>query len=154
MKSGVFPGSDGASIILATGAQVTRFQAGDHVCTTLNQAHLSGSLTAQTLQTSPRGSLNGTFRQYGVFHRDGLVGMPKLLSFREAATLPCAAVTARNASYRLNGRALTAGDTVLTLGTGGVSLFAVQFAVAAGALVISTTSMRKGHEVERSGCKT
>jgi NADPH:quinone reductase-like Zn-dependent oxidoreductase len=72
--------------------------------------------------------------------------MPSTLSFREACTLPCAAVTAWNALYGLPGRALKPGDTVLTLGSGGVSLFAIQFAAAAGATVISTTSSAKKGE--------
>lgn len=140
MKSGVIPGSDCAGVILAVGEQVTRFTEGDRVCTTLNQGHLAGSLTPQAAQTSLGGSLDGTFRQYGVFGENGLVLVPSTLSFREASTLSCAAVTAWNILYGLSANALKPGDTVLTLGTGGVSLFAIQFAVAAGACVISTTS--------------
>ena len=140
MKSGVVPGSDCAGVIVATGELVTRFAKGGKVCTTLNQGHLAGSLTPQAAQTSLGGSLDGTFRQYGVFNENGLVLMPTTLSFREASTLPCAGVTAWNIFYGLTGKVLRPGNSVLTLGTGGVSLFAIQLAVAAGARVISTTS--------------
>jgi NADPH:quinone reductase-like Zn-dependent oxidoreductase len=140
MKSGVVPGSDGAGTVIAIGRCVTRFKKGDNVCTTLNQGHIGGSLTPVTFQTSLGGSLDGTLRQYGVFPESGLVLMPETLTFREASTLPCAAVTAWNILYGLPGKSLKPGDTVLTLGTGGVSLFAVQLAIAAGAMVISTTS--------------
>lgn len=152
MESGVVPGSDGAGTVIAVGKRVTRFAQGDNVCTILNQGHLSGSVTPQILQTSLGGSLDGTLRQYGVFEESGLVRMPSTLDFREASTLPCAAVTAWNALYGLNGRPLKAGDTVLTLGTGGVSLFAVQFAVVAGATVIATTSSKeKGERLRKLG---
>lgn len=140
MQQGVVPGSDGAGTITAIGSRVSRFKKGDRVCTILNQGHLAGSLTPATMETSLGGSLDGTFREYGIFEESGLVSMPPSLSFREASTLPCAGVTAWNALYGLPGRPLRAGDTVLTLGTGGVSIFAIQFAVAAGATVISTTS--------------
>jgi NADPH:quinone reductase-like Zn-dependent oxidoreductase len=154
MQSGVVPGSDGAGTVVAVGKRVTRFTQGDSVCTTLNQGHLSGSVTPAILQTSLGGSLDGTLRQYGVFEEAGLVRMPATLDFREASALPCAAVTAWNALYGLRGRALKAGDVVLTLGTGGVSLFAVQFAVAAGATVIATTSSKeKGERLKRLGAR-
>ena len=92
------------------------------------------------------------FRTSGIFHEDGLVHMPKTLSFREAAALPCAGVTAWNMLFGLAGRTLKPGNTVLTLGTGGVSLFAVQFAIAAGATVISTTSSKeKGEKLRQLG---
>lgn len=140
MKHGVVPGSDGAGTVIEVGSRVSRFKPGDKVCTTVQQAHISGSLTPHMMQTGLGGSLDGTLRQRGIFEESGLVHIPPNLSFREASTLPCAAVTAWNALYGLTGRPLKAGDTVLTLGTGGVSLFVLQFAVAAGATVISTTS--------------
>ncbi|KAK4542603.1 hypothetical protein LTR36_006651 [Oleoguttula mirabilis] len=140
MATGVIPGSDGAGTVIATGNCVTRFKVGDRICTILNQGHLGGSLTPQTFQTGLGASIDGTLREYGVFQESGMVHMPKNLSFREASTLPCAGVTAWNALYGLQGRPVRPGDYVLTLGTGGVSIFALQFAVAAGATVISTTS--------------
>ena len=152
MQQGVVPGSDGAGRVTATGSRVSRFKIGDRVCTTLNQGHISGSLTPSVAQTSLGGSLDGTLQQYGGFSEEGLVSMPSSLSFREASTLPCAGVTAWNALYGLAGRSLRPGDTVLTLGTGGVSLFAVQFAAAAGATIISTTSSAaKGAKLKELG---
>ncbi len=82
--------------------------------------------------------LDGGLREYGIFREEGLVRIPNNLSFREGSTLPCAALTAWNVLY--GGEPLRPGDTVLTLGTGGVSLFGVQFARVGGAEVISTTS--------------
>jgi NADPH:quinone reductase-like Zn-dependent oxidoreductase len=81
-----------------------------------------------------------------VFPESGLVACPSNLGFEEAATLPCAAATAWNALYGLESRSLKPGDWVLTQGTGGVSLFGVQFAVAAGARVIATTSSKEKAE--------
>ena len=77
-------------------------------------------------------------REYGVFHEKGLVRIPEHLSFNEAATLPCAAVTACHALAEFGG--VKSGDTVLTLGTGGVSTFAIQLAKLHGARAIATSS--------------
>lgn len=84
--------------------------------------------------------MDGTLREYASFDEQGLVQMPTNLNFLEASTLSCAALTAWNALYGLETRALKPGQTVLTQGTGGVSIFALQFAKAAGARVIATTS--------------
>jgi NADPH:quinone reductase-like Zn-dependent oxidoreductase len=102
--------------------------------------HLDGPFTPQKSQISLGGSIDGTLRSAGIFSESGIVHMPKTLTFREASTLSCAALTAWNALMGLPGRPLRRGDYVLTLGSGGVSLFALQFAVASGATVISTTS--------------
>lgn len=137
MKANVIPGSDGAGTVIDTGSEVTRFRIGDSVAAVF--ANYDGRLTEEILRDSNIGAkLDGTFRQYGAFHEGGLVAMPSSLDFQEASTLTCAAVTAWNALNGLN--ALKPGDTVLTQGTGGVSTFAIQFAKAAGATVISTTS--------------
>lgn len=134
------PCSDASGTILSTGPRVTRFKQGDKICTLFNQAHLAGALTPETVSTGLGGALHGTLRKHGVFEEKGLVPMPKGLSVEEASTLSCAAVTAWNALYGLKSNALKPGDVVVTQGTGGVSLFAVQFASAAGATIISTTS--------------
>jgi NADPH:quinone reductase-like Zn-dependent oxidoreductase len=84
------------------------------------------------------GPVDGVLREDGVFNEQGLVLIPDSLSYREAATLPCAALTAWNALY--GARPLKPGDTFLVQGTGGVILFALQFALAGGAEVIATTS--------------
>jgi NADPH:quinone reductase-like Zn-dependent oxidoreductase len=84
--------------------------------------------------------IDGPLRQYVVFDENAWVPAPKSLSLVQATTLPCAAVTAWNALHGLSDYSVTTGDVVLIQGTGGVSLFAVQFALAAGATVIATTS--------------
>ena len=126
VADGVIPGSDGAGLVVAVGEQVTRFQAGDKVVTLFNQGHLGGSLDRKTIQTGLGGVIHGTLREYGSFNENGLVAMPEGLSFIEAATLSCAGLTAWNALYGLETKALKAGDWVLTQGTGGVSIFALQ----------------------------
>ncbi|ERF70701.1 hypothetical protein EPUS_02567 [Endocarpon pusillum Z07020] len=136
----VVPCSDASGKILATGRRVNRFKKGDEVTTLFNQGHIAGPLTPRAVGTGLGGALPGTLRKYGVFEEDGLVAKPQTLSAEEASTLSCAAVTAWNALYGLQSKALKPGDVVLTQGTGGVSLFAVQFAAAAGATVIATTS--------------
>ncbi|KAH8722385.1 hypothetical protein GQ44DRAFT_360900 [Phaeosphaeriaceae sp. PMI808] len=140
VKDLVVPGSDGAGTVESVGKRVTRFKPGDKVVTLFNQAHISGSLTPQSILTGLGGVLDGTLRAHAVFAESGLVPMPTNLSFTEASTLSCAALTAWNALYGLSSRALKPGQTVLIQGTGGVSIFALQFAKAAGARVIATTS--------------
>lgn len=120
------PGSDGAGEVIAIGSGVTRFKPGDKVVTLFNQGHLGGSLTIGTSATGLGGVIDGTLRDYGVFDQQGLVEMPNNLSFQEASTLSCAALTAWNSLFGLESRALKAGQTVLTQGTGGVSMFAAQ----------------------------
>ncbi|KAH6954149.1 hypothetical protein DER45DRAFT_309010 [Fusarium avenaceum] len=134
----VVPGSDGAGEVVAVGSKVTRFQKGSKVVTLFMQAHYGGPLTPMVLGTGLGGTIDGTFQQYGVFNENGLVNMPKNLSYLEAGTLSCSALTAWNALYGL--RAVLPGDWVLTQGTGGVSISGLQFAKAAGARVIATTS--------------
>ncbi|OIW24772.1 zinc-binding dehydrogenase [Coniochaeta ligniaria NRRL 30616] len=140
VKDGVVPGSDGAGTVLSTGKHVTRFQPGDKVVTMLLPKNIGGPATEKAMTTSLGANIDGTLRTVGVFDEQGLVAMPKGLSFVEAATLSCAGVTAWNALFGLPGRPLMAGQWVLTQGTGGVSTFAVQFAKAVGARVIATTS--------------
>lgn len=103
---------------------MTRFKVGDRVATLFNQGHLAGDLDFQSIHTGLGGSVDGTFREYGVFSQQGLVSVPSNLNWLEASTLSCAALTAWNALYGL--KQLVAGDYVLTEGTGGVSIFAVQ----------------------------
>ena len=91
-----------------------------------NQGHQAGSLDAASFKTGLGGFVDGTLREYGAFDEMGLVAMPANLNWQEASTLPCAGLTAWNALYGLESRALKPGDVVLTQGTGGVSLFAIQ----------------------------
>lgn len=146
-KDGVVPGSDGAGTVVSVGKKVVRFKEGDKVLTLFNQQHLGGSLNTKTITSGVGGVIDGTLRQYGSYNENGLVSMPESLSFEEGATLPCAGVTAWNALTGIKSQALKSGDTVLTQGTGGVSIFAVQFAKAAGAKVIATTSSSEKAEV-------
>lgn len=133
------PLSDGAGEVVAVGGEVTRWKAGDRVCPIFAQGWLEGPPTAQKNRTAlgGGGDFDGVLREYGAFDEQALVRIPEHLSYEEAATLPCAAVTAWRAL--VNSGNLKAGDTVLTLGTGGVSIFALQFAAMHGARVIATS---------------
>ncbi|KAI9761067.1 MAG: hypothetical protein M1835_008227 [Candelina submexicana] len=146
-KEYVVPCSDGAGTVEATGACVTRFKTGDKVVTLLTQGHLAGSLTPAAISTGLGRALYGTLRQHGVFDESGLVAMPSNLDWQEASTLSCAALTAWSALYKFDSQSLRPGQTVLTQGTGDVSLFVLQFAKAAGATVISTTSSNEKEEL-------
>ncbi|KAK8160966.1 hypothetical protein IWX90DRAFT_438952 [Phyllosticta citrichinensis] len=141
-RTGVVPASDGAGEVVAVGPRVDRFKVGDKVATLFNQQHMAGSLDNRSVQSGLGGVIDGALRQYGAFDQEGLVLIPQNLSYLEAATLPCAALTAWNALYGVETKQLKTGDWVVTQGTGGVSMFAVQFAKAAGARVIATTSSK------------
>jgi NADPH:quinone reductase-like Zn-dependent oxidoreductase len=133
------PFSDGSGEVVAAGVDVKKWKVGDRVCPIFTQTWLDGSLSIEKRRTTlGAGDFDGVLREYGAFDGNGLVEVPKHLSFEEAATLPCAAVTAWNALV-ISGK-LKAGDTVLVLGTGGVSIFALQFAKMHGARVIVTSS--------------
>ncbi|KAJ4129468.1 hypothetical protein NW765_016341 [Fusarium oxysporum] len=142
LKNNLIPVADGAGVVVAIGPHVDRFRVGDRVAGVFHQDHIAGPFDITYLRSSLGGALDGTLREYGAFPEQGLVRIPKNLSLTEAASLPCAAVTAWAALFPDEGRVLRPGDTVLTEGTGGVSTFAVMviFAKAAGAKVIATTS--------------
>jgi len=135
----IVPCSDGAGTIEAIGSGVTRFKKGDNVITLFNQGHIVDPLTPEIIAKGVGGMIDGTLTQYGKFDEEGLVPMPQSLNFQEASTLTCAAVTAWNCLFGVDEKRVRPGDTVLTQGTGGVSLFGVQFAKAVGAKVIATT---------------
>ncbi|POR37005.1 Zinc-type alcohol dehydrogenase-like protein [Tolypocladium paradoxum] len=135
----VVPGSDGAGTVIAIGQHVTRFKPGDKVVTLFNQEHIGGPVNAEASRSGLGGAIHGTLRSVGAFNEQGLVRMPENLTPVEAATLPCAGLTAWNALFGLADNQVVAGQWVLTQGTGGVSIFALQFAKAAGAKVIATT---------------
>jgi NADPH:quinone reductase-like Zn-dependent oxidoreductase len=131
------PLSDCAGEIAAVGDGVTSVARGDRVAATFFQTPPNGPPFApQAALASP---LDGVLAEYIVLHEDGIVPIPAALSFEEGACLPCAGVTAWHALMAA-GRAVEPGQTVLVLGSGGVSMFALQFAVAAGARVIATSS--------------
>jgi NADPH:quinone reductase-like Zn-dependent oxidoreductase len=133
----VIPLSDGAGEVAAIGPGVTRFKPGDRVAGAFFQGWISGPMTERHPALGV--PLDGMLAEWRVLHEDGVVAMPPSLSFEEAATLPCAGVTAWNA-LMASGKPVKSGDTVLCLGTGGVSMFGLQFARAAGARVIVTSS--------------
>ena len=130
--------SDGAGEIVAVGEGVTKWKTGDRVMPCFFQDWPAGGMTRDIMKTALGGALPGVLSELAIARQDALVRVPQHLSFEEAATLPCAAVTAWNA---LVGHGhIKSGETVLTLGTGGVSLFALQFAKLHGARVIITSS--------------
>ncbi|ROW15607.1 hypothetical protein VPNG_02201 [Cytospora leucostoma] len=139
--------SDGAGEVLEVGSRVTRFQPGDKVLTLFNQGHQFGPVDLHAAGTGLGGVLDGTLRQYGVFNENGLSHAPKNLNALESATLVCAGLTAWNALYGL--KPLQPGQWVLVQGTGGVSTFGLQFAKAAGARVIATSSSAEKCETLR-----
>ena len=136
--AGVIPCSDGAGEVTAVGKDVTRVRPGDRVAGMFMQRWQAGSVTPETARSALGGEMDGMLAERVVLHEDGLVHLPAHLSFEEGAALPCAAVTAWNGLFAAGG--LKAGDTVLLQGTGGVSVFGLQFAKAAGARVIITSS--------------
>lgn len=140
MKTPVIAGSDSAGKVLAVGSKVTDFALGDRVCTLFNELHQTNPITPEAVASGLGGAVDGTLRKYAVFPDHGLVQAPRSLDAIEASTLTCAPLTAWNALYGIQSKAVKAGDWVLTQGTGGVSLAAIQFAVAAGATVVATTS--------------
>ncbi len=139
MKLPAIPFSDGSGEVVAIGDGVSKWKVGDRVCSTVIAGWHDGEPSAEKSKTAiGAGGAPGILREYVAFHEDSVVSVPAHLSFEEAATLPCAAVTAWNALV-VSGK-IKAGDTVLTLGTGGVSIFALQIAKHFGARVISTSS--------------
>ena len=132
------PLCDGAGEVAAVGAGVGRVAVGDLVCPTYSRTWLHGTYRPDSSRGAHGGPLDGTAQELMLIPADAVVKAPRHLSAAEAATLPCAAVTAWNALVEQGG--LRAGQTVLLQGTGGVSLFALQFAKLHGALVILTSS--------------
>ncbi|WP_216823361.1 zinc-dependent alcohol dehydrogenase family protein [Niastella vici] len=137
VKPDVIAVSDGAGEVVATGDGVTRARPGDRVAVNMFPLWLDGPF-GWDYAPQIGGSLDGLLTEYAVVHEDAIVPIPDHLTYEEAATLPCAALTAWNALT--GGKPLRAGETVLTLGSGSVSLFALQFAKLFGARVIATTS--------------
>jgi NADPH:quinone reductase-like Zn-dependent oxidoreductase len=129
---------DGVGIVESVGESVSRVRIGDRVCPVMLQTWVSGEPDAERLSLSLGCELDGTMAEYMVVSEQGVAQVPAHLSDIEAATLPCAAVTAWRALVT-EGR-VKAGDKVLVQGTGGVSLFALQFARMLGAHVIVTSS--------------
>jgi len=132
------PLSDGAGEIAAVGPGVAGLKVGDRVAACFMQNWTSGEISDGAARSALGGALPGVASEYVTLEEHGVVSLPAHLTFEEAATLPCAALTAWNALVA-QGR-VKAGDVVLIQGTGGVSLFALQFARMHGARVIATSS--------------
>jgi len=138
VQPGVVPLSDGAGEVVEVGDGVTRFKTGDRVMPIFNRHWTAGKRPTEMSKVLGLGAeTDGTLRDYMVVNEEAATLIPPHLSFEEAASLPCAAVTAWCAL--VGQQPLYPGETVLTLGTGGVSIFALQFAKLFGARVISTT---------------
>jgi NADPH:quinone reductase-like Zn-dependent oxidoreductase len=140
LKLPLIPMSDGAGEVVEIGVGVTRVKRGDRVAGIFMSNWLCGEVSPYTPRTALGGSVDGMFAEYVVLSQDSIVHIPSHLSYEEAATLPCAGVTAWNA---LTSWVLKPGISVLAQGTGGVSIFALQFARLAGARVIITSSSDK-----------
>jgi NADPH:quinone reductase-like Zn-dependent oxidoreductase len=134
----LIPCSDGAGEVVAAGEGVSRVRVGDRVCGAFAQRWIAGEPTRERLRSTLGGPLDGMLAEMVALDQEGVVRVPAHLTDEEAATLPCAAVTAWSALVTEGG--LAAGETVLVQGTGGVSLFALQLARLAGARVIATSS--------------
>ncbi len=131
LKLPMVPLSDGVGEVVALGSGVSRVKVGDRVCPLFMQQWLAGEVDDAKARSALGGGNDGVLAEYAVFHEDGITPVPAHLSDAEAATLPCAGLTAWHALIT-EGK-LAPGDWVLVQGTGGVSLFALQFARLAGA---------------------
>jgi NADPH:quinone reductase-like Zn-dependent oxidoreductase len=144
--------SDGVGEVVALGPRVTRVRIGERVAPIFTQRWLGGRIRPEFASSALGGPSDGVLAETVVLSEEGVVRVPEHLTDEQAATLPCAAVTAWHALVVAGG--LAAGETVLTLGTGGVSLFAAQFALACGARVIATTgSDAKGERLRALGVR-
>jgi NADPH:quinone reductase-like Zn-dependent oxidoreductase len=130
--------SDGAGEVIAVGEAVTEFKPGDRVAGTFFQGWIDGHFEYSYTKSALGGAINGALTTYKVFEQEGLIHLPEHLTYEEGATLPCAAVTAWHAMVPAAN--VKSGDTVLLLGTGGVSIFGLQFAKMHGARAIITSS--------------
>lgn len=140
-KYPLIPTSDGAGEVVAVGESVHRVKVGDRIAGIFFQDWIYGCLSKEKIKSDLGGSIDGMLAEYVVLSQDGLVKLPAYLSYIQAATLPCAAVTAWH-SLVTKGN-IQPQETILLLGTGGVSLFALQFAKMFGARVIITSSSDK-----------
>jgi NADPH:quinone reductase-like Zn-dependent oxidoreductase len=138
LKTPLVPFSDGAGEVVAVGESVTKWKTGDRVSPIFMQGWIDGAISYEKARTALGGDRDGTLREFGAFDEAGLVRIPDHFSYEEAATLPCAAVTAYHALFESGN--LHPSDSVLVLGTGGVSIFALQLASVYGSRVIITSS--------------
>lgn len=138
LKTPLVPFSDGAGEVVEVGEKVTKFKVGDRVTPIFMQGWHDGGISYEKARTALGGDIDGVLREFGTFNENGLICIPNHFSYEEASTLPCAALTAFNGLFESGG--LKPDDTVLLQGTGGVSIFALQFASVLGCRVIITSS--------------
>ena len=151
-KPDLVPLSDGAGEVVAVGPGVSRVKAGDRVAGCFMQKWFGGPISDSAMPSAMGGAIDGMLTELAVLEEDGVVKLPQHLSFEEGATLPCAAVTAWHALVEIGG--IKAGDTILTQGSGGVSIFALQFARMFGARVIGTSSSAaKAERLKKMGAQ-
>jgi NADPH:quinone reductase-like Zn-dependent oxidoreductase len=141
-RESLVPLSDGAGEVAAVGAGVTRLREGDRVAANFFEDWVDGRSSGPLLNSALGGQRDGMLSQYAVIKEHALAFLPRHLSFEEGATLPCAGVTAWNGLFTRG--EVQAGDFVLLQGTGGVSIFGLQLAAAAGAkpIVISSSESK------------
>jgi NADPH:quinone reductase-like Zn-dependent oxidoreductase len=132
------PNSDGAGEVIGAGPGVTRFKVGDRVASCFFQRWEDGEITADGMASALGGAMDGVLAEEVVLSERAVVAIPEHMSFVEAATLPCAALTAWHGIVEKGG--LKAGDTVLCIGTGGVSIFGLQIARMTGARAVVISS--------------
>jgi len=146
MKLPRVPFSDGAGEVAAVGPGVSRVKVGDRVTPIFMQKWIDGQPDIEKAKSALGGAIDGVLAEYVALDQEGLVHIPEHLSYEEAASLPCAGVTAWHAL--VSEGQIKPGDVILTQGTGGVSIFATQFAHMAGARVIVTSS--SSQKIERA----
>jgi len=150
VKAPLIPLSDGAGEVVAVGPGVTRVKPGDRVAAAFMQKWIDGEQDDRKANSALGGSIDGMMAEQVCLNAEGLVHFPEHLSFEEAACLPCAAVTAWHGLVRSGG--VRPGETVLLQGTGGVSIFALQFAKLAGArAIVSSSSDAKIERLRQMG---
>jgi len=137
-KPDLVPLSDGAGEVVEVGEGVTRWKVGDRVASCFFQRWIGGEAGPEAAPSALGGAIDGMLAQYVALEENGVVAIPAHLSYDEAATLPCAAVTAWHALMVHGG--LIAGRTILVQGTGGVSIFGLQIAKMMGANIVITSS--------------
>jgi len=151
-KPDLIPLSDGAGEVVAVGPGVSRIKTGDRVAGCFMQKWIGGAIDEVAMASAMGGAIDGMLTELAVLEEDGVVKLPAGLSFEEGATLPCASLTAWHALVEIGN--IKAGDIVQTQGSGGVSIFALQFARMFGARVIATSSSAaKAERLKKMGAE-
>ena len=151
-KPDLIPLSDGAGEVVAVGPGVSRIKTGDRVAGCFMQKWIGGAIDETAMASAMGGAIDGMLTELAVLEDDGVVKLPAGLSFEEGATLPCAGLTAWHALVEIGN--IKAGDIVQIQGSGGVSIFALQFARMFGARVIATSSSAaKAERLKKMGAE-